>query len=308
MPAQEAITSVADLLESQDYSLTVVLAGANDIRRLQLSTAVAGSIKEALAGNAESLKESLPVPYSPGYKPDTHQLASLEIPTNQSVSSTLISLQSIDSLPLYQGDDDFISSLSFYALDISNGTDRLILFKRTNAKLELSRRFPHAAIFSGGQFDKVTQKTLLLDADFDCIAKDEDLLIRRVPAFESIFGYFDELKANANATLDLVLGHIKIKNYDEFRKACTGQIQMLAKLANIASKPYLATLTMDSVKKTASDFGVQLSFETNSSGEEELVFDPSPSGRWLVLKILDDDYLRSPMTTLKYETNSKLQV
>lgn len=308
MPAQESLIAVADLLESQDYSLTVILAGSSDIRRLQLTSSAAGSIKEALASGAPKLKESLPVSYSPGYKLDSHQVAALEIPTHQAISATIASLDSVDALPIYEDDDEFISKLSFYALDLSSSSQRMILFKRTNSKLELSRRFPHAAIFSGGQFDKVTQKTFLLDTDFDCASFNEDLLIRRVASFESIFGYFEELKANANQTVDEVLKLIKIKNHDDFRKACTGQVQMLAKLANIAKKDYLPDLTMDKVKQTAAYFHVPLTFEKNANNEEELVFDPSLAGRWLVLKILDDDYLSSPMTTLKYEANSKLEV
>jgi hypothetical protein len=41
-------------------------------------------------------------------------------------------------------------------------------------------------------------------------------------------------------------------------------------------------------------------------GVEKLVFDPEPSRRWILLKLLDDDYLTSVMTELKYEVNSKI--
>lgn len=36
------------------------------------------------------------------------------------------------------------------------------------------------------------------------------------------------------------------------------------------------------------------------------MFDPAPDKRWLILKLLDDDYLESVMTELKYESNSKI--
>jgi hypothetical protein len=41
-------------------------------------------------------------------------------------------------------------------------------------------------------------------------------------------------------------------------------------------------------------------------GRDHLKFDPDPSRRWILLKLLDDDYLNSNMTDNKYEANSKL--
>jgi hypothetical protein len=41
-------------------------------------------------------------------------------------------------------------------------------------------------------------------------------------------------------------------------------------------------------------------------GRDHLKFDPAPSRRWILLKLLDDDYLNSNMTDNKYEANYKL--
>jgi len=49
-----------------------------------------------------------------------------------------------------------------------------------------------------------------------------------------------------------------------------------------------------------------LPVEVVQNGQERLVFDPDPSRRWILLKLLDDDYLNSVMTHLRYEVNSKI--
>ena len=41
------------------------------------------------------------------------------------------------------------------------------------------------------------------------------------------------------------------------------------------------------------------------NGEERLLFEGNPDKRWLILKLLDDDFLGSIMTNQKYEVNSK---
>ena len=46
----------------------------------------------------------------------------------------------------------------------------------------------------------------------------------------------------------------------------------------------------------------------NENGQEKLLFEANPNKRWLILKLLDDDYLGSIMTNEKYEVNSKSRV
>jgi len=41
------------------------------------------------------------------------------------------------------------------------------------------------------------------------------------------------------------------------------------------------------------------------SGKEHLVFYNDPARRWRILKLLDDDYVRSELTKIEYESNSK---
>jgi hypothetical protein len=41
------------------------------------------------------------------------------------------------------------------------------------------------------------------------------------------------------------------------------------------------------------------------NGTTQLVFESNPAGRFRVLKLVDDDYLRSSMTNYSYEVNSK---
>ena len=79
---------------------------------------------------------------------------------------------------------------------------------------------------------------------------------------------------------------------------------MLSKLASIAQKPYLQNLNIENVKQIIAEF--ELDIDTaDVNGTESLVFDSHPQRRWEILKLLDDDFLSSTMTELKYEVNSK---
>jgi hypothetical protein len=120
-----------------------------------------------------------------------------------------------------------------------------------------------------------------------------------------MFRYFEQLQARAQQTVDAVLLRVPILNADEFRAACTTQIRFMTKLAVIASKPYLAQIGMVDIRRAIGEHGLPVEIVQNN-GQETLVFDPDPSRRWILLKLLDDDYLNSVMTHLRYEVNSKI--
>ena len=120
-------------------------------------------------------------------------------------------------------------------------------------------------------------------------------------AFERLFGRIDSELSEVEATLDRITRYIPIRNADEFVAACSQQFQMRSKIRSIASTAYLKNVTISEIRTAVSEFGLDIEIDNN-----ELIFDGHPRRRWEILKLLDDDYLGSAMTGLKYETNSKV--
>ena len=99
------------------------------------------------------------------------------------------------------------------------------------------------------------------------------------------------------------MGSAFSSNFEEFKKACEGHLQMKAKLKNIANKPYLKTVKIADIKRVLKEFphlGVEIE---EKDGKESLVFDPE--NKWALLRLLDDDYLGSRLTGEKYEVTGK---
>ena len=82
---------------------------------------------------------------------------------------------------------------------------------------------------------------------------------------------------------------------------------MVSKLAQIARKPYLNTVTMEDIKRTIAAFRLDVQIVV-VDGQEQLLFEETPNKRWLILKLLDDAYLGSIMTNRLYEANSKSDI
>ncbi len=142
------------------------------------------------------------------------------------------------------------------------------------------------------------------EGQVDCFSFGDYLFIRDVRQFERIFGYLEALTQKAEATIRSVTSRIPISNLKEFEKVALGDRRMRAKLAQIAKKDYVKSLTIGQLKDVNRKFklGVKI---VEMDGVEKLVFEGTREKRWKILNLLDDAYLESPMTDLKYEANSK---
>jgi hypothetical protein len=65
---------------------------------------------------------------------------------------------------------------------------------------------------------------------------------------------------------------------------------------------------MQDIRRTIEEFHIDLRI-VEENGQEKLLFEGGAvAKRWLILKLLDDDYLGSTMTNERYEVNSKSAV
>jgi hypothetical protein len=309
MPPEQALQSLARALAA-DPDISVLVAAAPDadvvVQRLNLRQDLAAEFRSAArAAVPVANGEVIIKPYDPGYKPDPNELVFIDLAQNIAVAEQILQFSQVQQAELFREKDEIVDTLRFYAIVATiSARRRAVFFRAYSPKKELTRRAGFAALFSRGSYDKVDSKIFLFDHETDCFAWDGYLFIRNVGTFQRIFGYFEELRARAIQTVDIVLAQIPISNVEAFRATCTGQFQMMAKLAQIARKPYLARVTMQDIRRTIEEFhiGVQI---VQENGHERLLFEGSLAKRWLILKLLDDDYLGSTMTHEKYEVNSK---
>ena len=279
------------------------------IQRLRTTRTVASEFRRiVIAGTPTTADEVVLEPYDAGYHPDPHELCQFPLAEVPEVEAIVRAVSDVDSAELFHERSTIIDGLRFYAVVLqSPKTGPATFFRNFGPARELSRSAKFGIIFRNGFYDKLEQRVFLLDDNVDCFAWRGHMFIKSVSQFHRIFGYFESLVEKAEATFAAISPRIPISNFDEFREACLANILMLAKLSQIARKPYLNTVTMEDIKRTISEFDLEVPTKT-IDGVEKLVFERSPQKRWTILKLLDDDYLGSVMTKLKYVANSKIAV
>ncbi len=151
---------------------------------------------------------------------------------------------------------------------------------------------------------------LLFSRSVDAVLVGEIAFFKDRPGFQRIFGYLQEMQEQAAATFKVVTGTLRIDGLDIMTGVVTSSPAMLGKMASIQRKlekypKYKAALTMSNLVKfigSHPECGVDV---RGIGGEAQLVFQNDPQHRFKILKLLDDDYLRSELTDMDYEANSK---
>jgi hypothetical protein len=309
MPADQALRSLAQALTNNPATSVLVAAEPDAnivIQRLNLRQELANEFLSAAQDAVSFQNGGLAVRrYEPGYKPDPHEVCYIELDQNEAIAEQVQQFSRVQQAELFHEQDEIVDHLRFYGIVVSpNARRHAVFFRAYSPKKELTRRAGFAALLSRGHYDKVDTKIFLFDRQIDCFAWEGYLFIRNITAFQRIFQYFEELRAKANETVNTILAQIPLSNADAFRTACTGQMQMMSKLAQIARKPYLAAVTMQDIRRTIDEFRLDVRIVAED-GQERILFEADPDKRWLILKLLDDDYLGSIMTNQKYEVNSK---
>lgn len=244
--------------------------------------------------------------YDPGYKPEPDDLLHVPLADIQGATELIADLGRVDQAELFSANEDVVRHLRYYAIVVGAGGRQAIFLRHYSSKKELKRHAAFALMLSKGTYNRVEEKVFLFDDDVDCFSWDGTLFIKNVTQFQRIFDYFEGLRKKARATLRAIHKRIPIANLDEFETAVTSNSLMLAKLAAIQRKPYLARITITDVERAIQTFKLSVQV-VNSDGGKALVYESSREGRWLILRLLDDDYLDSTMTKEQYEVNSKVR-
>lgn len=244
--------------------------------------------------------------YKPTSKLDSHEIEYIKLDEHDSIREQIESLSDLAQLNVFKEEEDFVTNLRFYAVALTpkNG-DAAYFFRSYSPKMELSRSRRFAIMMRNGQYDRCEENLFLFDRAVDCMVYDGYLFILGKDKFQKIFQFYEMLIKTAKSTLKTIKAHIPIDDFEAFEQACEGHLQKIAKLKNIAGKPYLKDLTLGDIKKAIKKYNLPIK-TTGTGPNEKLHFDASD--KWAILKLLDDDYLESVMTGNQYEVNSKRDI
>jgi glutaredoxin len=239
-------------------------------------------------------------------KPDTHEVEYLDVSAYESIATQLEPLVTLADIEAFEAEEKFIAGLRFYVIVAQPPAgDTAYFFRAYSHRKMLSRSRSFAMIFNNGVYNRVTDPMFLFDHTIDCVSSDGMMFLFKKEHFHEMFRFFEMTRKVASETLETIRIAVPIHNFDAFVRDCEANMSKQVKLNHIAAKPYLARLTLDNIKKVIAKNNLSVPVIT-INGQEMVVYDSAD--KWVLLKLLDDDYLWSLMTEQSYEVSGKREV
>jgi len=299
-------------------ALTVALLLVGDHRSqtptgydVPISADLARELLEQVAQTAAAAADGELRQVDPGFTPGSHQWVHTQL-----TDGPLVELEQVVLAPThaqYNRDTDFgRRNLLVLRLGSTEGRELGRLYQGFSPEKALQQGKRIMAFWNGERFASLDAQPLVIDRALRLFVLDGAIVMKNNSAYESLFGPLPDLRVQAAATFAATLGKLDIVGGDALQAACESDINMMRKLLSIQHKmaqpDYPEALDMASVLAFL-ERNAHIDVEVDRTGDTPaLVFRPRPQHRWALLKLLDDDFLRSDLTNINYEANSKTEV
>jgi hypothetical protein len=277
---------------------------------LKVTEALASDFAVSARTYAAGITELTIVPYSAGRTPSPYEASVTPIADVPRLREILGILEGDGDLPSFTP-GDAARHVVFYVVSLRlDDAWTHAVRKKSGATLRLARSRRIAALFTNQLFDRFEAEPLMFDSTYDALVIDPHVVMTSQRNFEIALDFLELARKEVESTLTAMTSELPIKNRDEFLSAASSDINMLAKVRSIAEKMrrdpnYAKAMTLGRLKEFVKTRpGIQLDIEI-VNGQEALVFHTDVQRRWRLLKLLDDDYLHSELTSHDYEVNSK---
>lgn len=308
--AAKTLATAADLGSGE--AQVVLFASSGDagfeFRRVNPTKKIQNRFRDIASRWAAGLQNRELVMYGAGRVPSSHELAVLALAGQDAIQAATSPLAQPLDIQVFN-DPNFANDLRFYVVAAKTPNPGwLYFFKAKGETLRLKRTLKVALVPTGNAYDELKEDPLIFDPTFDAVVDDSVAVIANQASFERALGFIEAASTAAQSTLTQLLSTVTVTNGPDFLAAASTDVNMIAKLRSIAEKmsnpAYAAAMTTTNLITFANARGIAIDTEV-VNGSEQLVFHPDPQHRWRILKLLDDDYLHSSLTTLDYEVNSK---
>ena len=205
--------------------------------------------------------------------------------------------------------EDKIKKIFGYIIKLDVGDFSILFLKKYTSKKFISKG-KIAIVFGLKGLSYIDKNIVTLDKEFDAVTvikKGEDIgeskiFIFNRSKFESLLSFVDFYQKEVEAKKEDIENFDVIVNVDDFVEYCKHNMIMVKKLSRIIRSEDVKYMTKVKIEKTVEDYQLQ-NIEFDSEGKMIATIDNVST----ILHILEDDYVLSEATKIKYEAHSKVK-
>jgi Domain of unknown function (DUF4868) len=272
-----------------------------DLSRLRLNQNIAAEFRAVGHRYIARLAQAETIQLDLGFTPDDDRIMQIAM-ADFDEPDLVQRILNPGNIPFFEFDQK--APIAFHCF-LARLDDTRAGFMHHASSVALARQNKIFGVFEGDVVARLQANVLTFSPAVDLLLEPDVIWVSNIAGFRALFRTMPTLLAGVQEDIGAVTAHMPIANLEDFRNACLGDAKMMAKLAHVARRPYLAAITPVQIREVIDRYHLPPDL-LNEDGQ--LVHANSPSRRWLILRILDDSYLESLMTHTHYEVNSKLIV
>jgi len=184
----------------------------------------------------------------------------------------------------------------------------LLLFKKSTAS-KLLRKGKLAVAFRGGQFDKMDAQVITLENNYDAAIliketrdADKNVIILNRSLFEALFSFIEYYQREVENKIEIITEKGLFDNVESLIRLCISDSRKIKKLAKILNGEFFNLIDKTKIKESIMPYDLDIKL----TKEDKIKI--NDSNIWDILRILDDDCVKSDITGSKYLAHSKLKI
>lgn len=316
---REALASIDTAGVAANYLVRGSTIFDGEPRRIDFEVDLAAEVVVDVLGFASRLADLELVAYDPSYQPSSGQalVDRLEdVPELARLHSTIaadtVLLDAASRPHRDENHDEKIAALVHRVDGVSADLAHTITAYRLKGPGIATKRPGGLRVLlpRGGVYERVTDELVYYQPRFDAVVVAGFVFVTTPMTLQRNLGADARARGLARETFARATTRIEIDGADELSEAVSHDPAMIAKMMQLsrtlaADPAYADALTTARLLEFL-DANPHIEIDLEGAGDDRhLVFDPSPQKRYLIPKALADDFLRSDLTSRKYEVGSK---
>ena len=305
----KAVTSLVFILRDKTDAAAEKPSYSYSVERAQMQRPVAEAFQAVLVKwldyAATSPAEIVPFdPFSDSDERRLETIAASEVPVLAELLALIQDGQAGQVINIEQIDAAFLKRLWAYAVVSSVAGRRSLLFRKFLPQRVVHEAKALAFSFRQGYLSKLEDPAFNFDESADALVVGAEAIVLQKTLFEQIFDLAGQIYTPlAKKAIDSVREIGILSDPEGLATAVEADDNKLKKAADIGKNIDFSKVTWENLKKIQADYGVPLQLD---EANRRIV--NRPADAWSILKVLNDDYLRSEMTGELYEVQSKRRV
>ncbi len=290
--------------------------GENVIRFADISPQVAidliqqfiGYIEQRIANNAELNFCSITDADDSGnsaYHYNLEEKPTLLKPLFDINEAEIFSLQQ-DGEQLFENfsfNDDDLTKIKAFIICIGNEANKVVLYKK-HYPISLMRQGSYYGLVpSNTRLERFTENVIKINDTFEFMLVNDALIVLSLKTFQNSFGYDQIIRNKAEANLLTIAGANLLEDIEQLRELTT-ELKYAKKLMSIKHNSPVLNIPFDEIKLFIQSHP-KLKRRIQFNGDQSKIDLQTRTSKELFIKILNDDFLKSELTQLLYDSLKK---